>query len=546
MKPGREVIEVNFEELTVLLERARQGPLAEEDCQRLEGAIQALSVLIERIGEKNTTISQLRALLAKPSTEKTSKVLEQAGIKAPPKNSPPPNAPGPPKPGHGRNGAPAYGGARRIKTAHASLKPGDRCPECQKGKVYEQKEPALRIRVVGQAPIAATVYELERLRCNLCGEIFEAAAPASVGEKKYDETAAAMIALLKYGSGVPFYRLEGLEASLGIPLPASTQWEIVEEIAAPIQPAFDELIRQAAQGEVFYNDDTSMKILALARASPQRAEEDEESGSKERTGLFTTGIVSTTRQGQRIVMFFTGGKHAGENLARVLVERAKGLAPPIQMCDALSRNVPKLPEKLEILLGNCNAHARRRFVQVTSDFPQECQFVLESLRDVYRYDAEAEAQGLSPEARLRYHQKHSQPVMDTLHAWFETQFAEKRVEPNSGLGEAIAYCLKRWDRLTLFLREAGAPLDSNIVERALKKAILHRKNSLFYKTTNGAEVGDLFMSLIHTCELNGANPFDYLTELQKHAAELGKNPAAWMPWNYRQTLQQTGTSQPSA
>ena len=546
MKPEREVIEVNFEELTALLERARQGPLGEEDCQRLEGAIQALSHLIERIGEKNTTISQLRALLSKPGTEKTSKVLEQAGIKAPPKSSPPPNAPGPPKPGHGRNGAQAYGGARRIKIAHASLQPGDGCPECQKGKVYEQKEPALRIRVVGQAPIAATVYELERLRCNLCGEIFEAEAPASVGEKKYDETAAAMIALLKYGSGVPFYRLEGLEASLGIPLPASTQWEIVEEIAGVIRPAFHELLRQAAQGEVFYNDDTSMKILALARASPQRAEEEGSSSSKERTGLFTTGIVSTTRQGQRIVMFFTGRKHAGENLARVLVERAKGLAPPIQMCDALSRNVPKLPEKLEILLGNCNAHARRRFVQVTPNFPQQCQFVLESLREVYRYDAEAEGQGLTPEARLRFHQEHSQPVMDTLHAWFETQFAEKRVEPNSGLGEAITYCWKRWDRLTLFLREAGAPLDSNLVERALKKAILHRKNSLFYKTTNGAEVGDLFMSLIHTCELNEINPFDYLIELQKHAEELAKHPADWMPWNYRQALQQAGTSQPPA
>jgi transposase len=543
MKPASEVIEVNLEEWEALLERARREPLDEASYQKLQAALRAFRVLTEMIGEKNTTISRLRALLAKPSTEKTRKVLEQAGIKAPPKNSPPPNAPGPPKPGHGRNGAQAYGGARRIKIAHASLKRGDHCPECQKGKVYEQKEPALRIRVVGQAPIAATVYELERLRCNLCGEIFEAAAPASVGEKKYDETAAAMIALLKYGSGVPFYRLEGLEASLGIPLPASTQWEIVEEIAAPIRPAFDELLRQAAQGEVFYNDDTSMKILALARASPSRPEGKEESSSAhERTGLFTTGIVSTTRQGQRIVMFFTGRKHAGENLARVLVERAKGLAPPIQMCDALSRNLPKLPEKLEILLGNCNAHARRRFVQVTSNFPQECQWVLESFREVYRYDAEAEERGLTPEARLRFHQEHSRPVMDALQAWFKAQFAEKKVEPNSGLGEAITYCLRHWERLTLFLRQAGAPLDSNIVERALKKCILHRKNSLFYKTTNGAEVGDLFMSLIHTCELNDANPFDYLTELQKHAAELAQNPAAWMPWNYRGTLQQAGTS----
>jgi hypothetical protein len=227
----------------------------------------------------------------------------------------------------------------------------------------------------------------------------------------------------------------------------------------------------------------------------------------------------------------------------VLAERALGLAPPIQMCDALSRNVPKLPKKLEILLGKCNAHARRRFVQVTPNFPQECQFVLESLREVYRYDAEAEERGLTPEERLRFHQEHSQPVMDTLHAWFLAQFADKKVEPNSGLGEAITYCLRHWTRLTLFLRQAGAPLDSNIVERALKKCILHRKNSLFYQTENGAEVGDLFMSLIHTCELNGANAFDYLTELPKHAGELAKNPALWMPWNYRQNLQVASPSQ---
>ena len=144
------------------------------------------------------------------------------------------------------------------------------------------------------------------------------------------------------------------------------------------------------------------------------------------------------------------------------------------------------------------------------------------------------------------HQEHSQPVLEALQAWFDAQFAERKVEPNSGLGEAITYCLKRWNRLTLFLREPGAPLDSNIVERALKKCILHRKNSLFYKTENGAEVGDLFMSLIHTCELNGVNPFEYLIALQKHAEELAKNPPAWMPWNYSESLQQPGTSQDPA
>ena len=96
--------------------------------------------------------------------------------------------------------------------------------------------------------------------------------------------------------------------------------------------------------------------------------------------------------------------------------------------------------------------------------------------------------------------------------------------------------LRHWTKLTLFLRQPGAPLDNNIAERMLKKAILHRKNALFYKTVNGARVGDLFMSLIHTCELNKVNPFDYLTELLRHPAEIMMRPAEWMPWNYRDTL----------
>jgi len=526
MKAADEVIEVDREELQAMLERKREA-LGEEDYQKLQKLLRAFSYLSDLIGEKDTKISDLRALLMKPSTEKTEKVLKRAGLEPSSKvhaTSPEAKA----KPGHGRNGAETYCGGVRIPVAHRSLKSGDRCPGCLKGKVYEQKEPGLRIRVVGQAPIAATVYALERLRCNLCGEIFEADAPEGVGEKKYDETAAAMIALLRYGSGIPFYRLEGLERNLGIPLPPSTQWEVVAETAEVIRPAFEELLRQAGQGEVFHNDDTTMKILSLARTTAPP--------TGERTGVFTSGIVST-RQGQRIALFFTGRRHAGENFAQVLAHRAAGLPPPIQMADALSRNFAKLPEKLQVIVGNCNAHSRRRFVDVMSNFPEQCRYVLENLAEVYGFDAQAEERGLSPEERLRFHQEHSGPVMEKLHAWLRAQLVEKKVEPNSGLGSAIQYSLKHWKELTLFLRQAGAPLDNNIVERALKKAILHRKNSLFYKTEHGAEVGDMFMSLIHTCELNGANAFDYLTELQRHAEELAKNPAAWTPWSYRNTLE---------
>src|SRR5262249_15678229 len=383
---------------------------------------------------------------------------------------------------------------------------------------------------------AATRIHRQSVRGRLCGPVCTAGAPREGGERKYDATAGSMIGLLKYGSGLPFNRLDGLQGDLGVPLPASTQWDIVHAVAANLAPAFDELIRQAAQGEVLHNDDTTVKILELmgqrGRHEAQVDPVEDGDATDGRRGLYTSGVVAR-RDGHRVALFFSGRRHAGENLAQVLAHRAEELPPPIQMCDALSRN---LPGELRTILAHCLAHARRRFVDVYDRFPEPCRHLLESLAVVYRNDAEARERGLAPEARLRFHQEASGPTMEALRDWLEGQLGERRTEPNSALGGAISYMLKHWDELTLFLRQAGAPLDNNVCERALKKAILHRKNALFYKTRNGARVGDLFMSLIYTCQLNEANPFDYLTELQKHAEVLAARPERWMPWNYRDAL----------
>jgi hypothetical protein len=524
MKLDPETIDVSMEELEALVDGARHQPLNVGDHRKLRGAVETLGEMARLLANQDATLRQLRQMLLKPATtEKTRLVLERAGVQ------PEPGEPAQQKKkrqGHGRNPARAFEGAEKVKVAHPTLQPGDKCPECGRGKVYRLKEPARRVRIVGQAPVQATVCELERLRCNLCQEVYAAPPPAGMGEDKRDETAASMVALLKYGSGVPFYRLQGLQANLGIPLPRSTQWDLVAKAAQPLVPVYEELIRQAAQGEVLYNDDTAVRILALQRET-----------APERTGVFTTGIVAVA-EGRRLALFFSGDKHAGENLADVLKRRAADLPPPIQMCDALSRNAPKLPVEIEPLMGNCLAHLRRNFVEVAPNFTPECQYVLEALGEVYGHDEAAREQAMTPDERLRHHQARSGPLMEQLRQWGESQLGEHQVEPNSGLGKAIRYLLKHWEKLTLFLRQPGAPLDSNLVERALKKAILNRKNALFYKTRNGARVGDLYMSLIHTCELGGGNPFDYLTELQKHAAEIERNPAAWMPWTYRATLEQ--------
>lgn len=532
-------VELDMHELEALLSRVRQE-LGERDHDTLRKLLDAYVYVTDLVADEQTTIAHLRELLGAQKSEKTAKVFEgtagAASAEEPGAKSVPPNdrEESRHRKGHGRHGAEAYEGAERIEVAHAALEHGNPCPSCEQGKVYQQSQPGVIVRIRGRAPLTATVYELEKLRCHLCGEVFTARPPEGIGDEKYDAGSAAMIALLKYGSGLPFNRLAGLQGSLGIPLSASTQWEIVQEAAKTIEPAYGELIRQAAQGEVVHNDDTGMKVLELMPGAGKAAKTavGSDAVSPDRTGVFTSGIVAT-QQGRQVALFFTGRRHAGENLRAVLLRRASELGPPIQMCDALSRN---LPAELEVVLANCLAHGRRQFIKVVESFPDECRHVLEQIGEVYKNDATAKAQRLSPHERLRFHQQHSRPVMDELKEWLGGQLEDKKVEPNSGAGKAMLYMRRHWDKLTRFLHVPGAPLDNNIAERALKMAILHRKNALFFKTENGAHVGDVFMSLIHTCRLSKVNPFDYLTALVDNADGLAAQPHDWMPWSYRETL----------
>jgi len=530
--------EVDAGVLKAIVDRSAREALSAEDRELLGAAIDTLVAVTAQLEQKGVSIGRLRRLLFGAATEKTSKVLgghnrggkdrpgEQDGQQSGDSQEQPKKK----SKGHGRNPARAYDGARQVAIEHDWISHGQRCAGCGRGNLYALPEPRALVRVTGMAPLSATVYNLERFRCGTCGEVFTAKAPEGIGHKKYDESVAAMIAMLKYGAGVPFYRLEKLQRSMGIPLPAATQWDLVRQAAACHASVHDELIRQAAQGEVVHNDDTTMKILDLiAERAPDPISDRK---APRRKGIYTTAVLSRLGR-QRIALFFTGLHHAGENLEKVLKQRAATLGPPIQMSDALSHNTAGEFETIE---ANCNAHARRYFVDVTANFPEQCRFVLEILREVYRVEGRARCEGMSARQRLDLHRKENGPRMAKLKKWLYVQMRDKLVEPNSGLGQAITYMRKHWHKLVLFLRVAGAPLDNNIVERALKRAILHRKNALFYKTLNGAAVGDRFMSLIHSAELAGANPWDYLKQLQCHTERVEQHPEQWMPWNYRKTL----------
>ena len=528
--PLLRTIEVKEQRLAAILERTRAVLNAEEHAT-LSGLVDTVARVQAELQCKDASLERLRQMIFGATTESSRNVLgETRGESTAVHSTDETPVARATSPGHGRNPAAAYSGAARVTVAHPELQGGQACPGCTSGKVYPQSEPATLVRITGMAPLAATVYCCDRLRCNLCGEVFTAPPPAGVGHEKYDASATSLLGLLKYGAGLPFNRIEKLQDGMGIPLPAATQWDLVWAAAKALTPAHEELLHQAAQATVLYNDDTTMKVLQLSRK--QRAAALADDADAERTGIFTSGILAT-HEGRQIALFCTGVRHAGENLAAVLARRHTDLPAPIQMCDGLSRNIPG---EFATILSQCLAHARRKYVELTEAFPAEVRFVLEILREVYITDARARDLALDPAQRLQLHQVQSEPRMAALEHWMRTQFAERKIEPNSSLGAAILYMQKRWSELTLFLRVAGAPLDNNACERALKKAILHRKNALFYRTLAGAHVGDVFMSLIHTAELNHIAPFDYLVALQRHHAALAANPAAWMPWNYQATL----------
>lgn len=510
-------------QLKELKKRIAKRSLDDKDWDIIDGMADTIDYLYMILEEKNISFRRLLKYMLGAPTETSKKVLGEDKLEKPSAQDSPAEIDKPKPKGHGRNGAGVYENANKFTIEHPTLKSGDPCPECDKGKVYETSLPSVIVRVVADAPLKATVYELLRLRCNLCGEIFIPELPPGTPESKYDDSVAAMIAFLRYGCGMPLHRLGKVQKSLGVPLAPSTQWDIIDAAAQILAPVHDEMTRQAAQGNVLHNDDTTMKVLSFLNVN------DTESTRK---GIFTSGIVSVSEH-NRIALFVTGHHHAGENLNDILSQRNPELVLPIQMCDALSRNTPK---DFQTIISNCLTHARRNFVDLSENFPDECRFVIELLAKVYAQEKIVKDQKLTPSERLSHHQSESAPVMQELKNWCDDQIANKKTEPNSSLGKAIRYMQKHWDKLTRFLTAPGAPLDNNLCEQILKLAIIHRKNSMFYKTQNGAHVGDLFMSLIHTCQMAGENPFDYLTQLLKHERQIKEAPQNWMPWNYRQNL----------
>lgn len=529
-------LQIDKEEIQALSARVAERRLEEEDWQRLHRYLILLLKLTNVLEYGRVRMRKLTRILFGKRTEKDPAGEGRIGKD---KDNPPgsPAAGVPPGPreseaaggqteperpdserekesqtnGHGRNPASAYENAREIVCPVCLNKAGDRCPECGKGRLRQQDEEIL-IRIKGSAPVTAEKYRIEKLRCDTCGLILKGELPEEAGEEKYHASAKVSVVMMKYGSGLPFHRLEKQQAYQQIPLPAGTQWGLVEDVANAALPLYLELERLAAQAELLFIDDTWNMVA--------------------RQKQYTTGVVARVAD-HWITLYLTGAETAGKKVLRLLEHRPASLPAPLQMSDALACNYPD-PLKVVVLL--CWVHARRQFFEIKEFYPQECAAVLDAIRLLYKHEAEIQRLSLDDTARLHYHQQHSQPVLEQMKRWLIDQQEQRLIEPNSALGKAVEYVKTHWDGLMGFCRHVGAPLDNNVVERILKDVILIRKNAYFFKNSHGADVGSLLMSLIRTAAQSAVNPFRYLQALLEHRQQLRQNVELWLPWNYYSVL----------
>jgi len=524
--------EITDAELDALIERINEAiahnlSLSLEDLRLLLDALVMLAHLQERMADHDITLQKLRKLAGiVKSSEQLKDVVPEAAQS-------PSSRRRKKKPAANTQSPPVI--HQRCHHQLEGLVAGQQCPECLRGKLYKF-DPAVVLRISGQTPLISTQHILQRLRCNTCGEYFtaplsEEAKQDGPSEQRYGYSARALMGMQKYFMGAPFYRQQTLQQLLGFPVGASTVFDQCEHLANALQPVFSELIRLSGSAVHYHLDDTTNRILTQGAVEKP----DRRTGKvKQRTGVYTSGVIATLADGSLCILYQTNVGHAGEWLDEILTTRPPTAPPPIIMCDALSRNRPSVLDEYHLSL--CNAHGRRAFVEIATHFPEPVTEVLTQYKVIWVHDDDCHQQSLSPSQRLAYHREHSLPVMERIRDWGQQQLHTEAVEHNSGLGKAIQYFMTHFDGLTAFCRVEGAAIDNNVMEQALKLILRGRKNSLFFKTPAGAAIADVITSVVATAYQANVNAFDYLVAMQRHQQDVRHQPDRWLPWNYQQNL----------
>ncbi len=518
------VEEIDYESLKELIARVEHAiehelALEADDLRLLLSAIHTLMTVQSKLEEKDITLYKLRKLLGMITSSEKRKSTDTDTDPEDKKKKPRKKPKAKPK------NKPARTEYHNLK----DVKKSDPCPECPNGKLLKH-EPSTLLRVTGSAPLEAVKHIVEQLKCNLCDYVLRAPLPQDVlndgdAKQQYGYSARSVMSIHKHFSGIPYYHQGTLNELFGWPVTASSIFDQCEYVANDITPIFYEMKRVAANAPLIFIDDTNNRILD---SKPEERPKRNGKGTEMRSGIYTSGLIAITETGKKIYLYNTNLGHAGEFLDDILRLRDTSLPPPIIMSDALSRNMPTAIANAIIAL--CNSHARRLFIDVEMNHPDEVKPILDFYGKIWTHNKQSEKLGHSHEERLAYHQEKSLPVMESVKTRCESYLALDECEEHGGLGKACKYFLKHYDGLTQFCKVSRAPIDNNRMEEGLKIKIRSRKTSHFYKTQTGADVANVLTSVIASAYRNDVNPFYYLNALQRNNESVKSDSTSWLPW----------------
>jgi hypothetical protein len=379
--------------------------------------------------------------------------------------------------------------------------------------------------VTANTLLSVQLHVREAIECKTCGNEEVSPLPEEISRGligRYDASAVALLAYLRYFSGFASHRFEQASGFLGLEVSETTQWDLFEAAADRLAPLHRFLTSLASTAEVITMDHTGAKVVAEQRH--RRLLQGEEAT---RIGMVTSSFLVELKNPQhRFALFHTGPVDAGQYLKRFLEHRPPGTGRLLVACDALSSNQNQ--EHPDVVLALCNVHARRAFLDLGEHTPVAAMNILKAYETVFR--TERRAKDWTPEARLELRKTFSEPAMRRIRELALSELLSENRLPAGRLTEPFAYILRHFERLVTFCSHARAPVHTNDVERALKKPILHRKNSLFFQTFAGSGVGDLFTSLFLSASLAGHNPIAFVREALQNWRTLARAPSTFTPW----------------
>lgn len=435
---------------------------------------------------------------------------------------------------------------------HSLSEENKMCP-CCKAKMHKQRSKS-RTYVLSLPMLSTETHISESYRCLSCDVQETANNNSNITKEcigRYHFSAVSSLATLRYQCGMASYRMENMSDAIGIKVSDSTQWYLFENAASLVQPFVCYLEKEVANASTQHVDDTHNVILNIVndiKAEQEQAILQGKNPKNIRSGIHTTNLTGVFPEG-KIILYKTGLHHSGEILAQTLSKRTIG-EQIVVMADAASANTSKInfQENKNVKIANCNSHAVRKFQDLADKEEKVAQN--NRIKDhktseclnyfLFRYKSifinESSTKYKTPKKRLHFHQNHSLPLMLEMKKRAEFDISKKVFEPNNDVGKIYQYFLNHFNKLSAFCHIEGAPVCNNLSERMLKSIILHRKNSLFFKTQLGATVADILTSILFTAKENDLNSVEYLRDLLIHQNLWKQNPKDWLPWNYLNTI----------